>query len=66
MRSGHYVFYRVNEHNLLEFRPSEGEERRMVFRVEDAAGVRILSRVRVGTMGVLDLLEPPVTLIPVE
>jgi len=65
-RNGRYVFYNVNENNLLELRPESGNtETRMVYSAETVAGVIILSRVRLGTTGVFDLLEPPVTLTPV-
>jgi len=66
IRKGHYVFFRVDENDLIEFRPEERNENRMVYRIENVAGVMILSRVRVGTTGIQDLLEPPVTLTPVN
>ena len=66
-RRGRYVFFTVDGNNLLELRPEENNNsNRMVYKIEDAAGVRILSRVRLGTTGVHDLLEPPVTLTFVE
>ena len=65
-RRGRYVFFRVNSYDLIEFRPEDGDESRLVFKVENVAGVMILSRVRVGTMGIQDLLEPPVTFTPVD
>ena len=64
-RKGHYVFYKVDNIDLVELR-SDSDENRMVYKVENAAGVLILSRVRIGTMGVQDMLEPPVTLTPVN
>ena len=64
-RSGRYVFYNIDSSNLLELRPSEGTENRMVYLIENVAEVMILSRVRIGTSGIYDLLEPPVTLTPV-
>jgi hypothetical protein len=65
--TGRYVFYSVDNNNLIELRTSEGSaENRMVYKMEHAAGVLILSRVRVGTSGIQDLLEPPVTLTPVN
>ena len=65
-RSGRYVFYKVNGNDLLELRPDNtNEEARLLYNVENVAGVMILSRVRLGITGVFDLLEPPVTLTPV-
>jgi hypothetical protein len=64
VRNGRYIFYKVNETDLLELRPEEGSENRLVYKAEITAGVMILSRVRVGINGVQDLLEPPVTLTP--
>jgi len=65
-RRGHYVFYKVDGNDLLELRTEGGSDNRLVYKTETAAGVMILSRVRVGTTGVHDLLEPPVTLTPVQ
>ncbi|MCL2721036.1 MAG: pallilysin-related adhesin [Treponema sp.] len=66
IRRGHYVLYQIDGKNLLELRHTEGDERRMVYTTEYAAGVLILSRVRIGTSGVQELLEPPITLTPVN
>jgi len=74
VRKGHYVFFRVNEHELLELRPdktgSSADSRidnRMIYRIETIGNaVLILSGVRLGTSGIQDLFEPPVTLTPVE
>ena len=65
-RKGRYVFFNINETKLLEMRPEENTGSRMVYRIENAAGVRILTRVRLGTTGIQDLLEPPVTLTLLE
>ena len=66
VRKGHYVFYTINENELLELRPSDNtSESRMIYRMENAAGVTILSRVRLGTTGIQDLMEPPITLTKV-
>ncbi|MCL2231124.1 MAG: pallilysin-related adhesin [Treponema sp.] len=65
-RRGRYVFYKVDGNELLELRPEGGSDNRLVYKTENAAGVMILSRVRVGTTGVHDLLEPAVTLTPVQ
>ena len=66
-RKGRYVFYQVDSNDLLELRSENGAaENRMVYKIESAAGLMILSRVRVGTNGIQDLLEPPVTFTPVN
>jgi len=66
-RKGRYVFYKVDNNDLLEMRPEVSDsENRMVYKTEIAAGLMILSRVRVGTNGIQDLLEPPVTFTPVN
>ncbi|GBU27499.1 hypothetical protein R84B8_01031 [Treponema sp. R8-4-B8] len=62
VRKGRYIFYKINDNDLLELRPEGGDENRLVYKAEAVAGVVILSRVRVGINGVQDLLEPPVTL----
>jgi hypothetical protein len=62
VKKGRYIFYRVNFIDLLELRPEEGDENRLVYKAEAVAGVLILSRVKVGINGVQDLLEPPITL----
>jgi hypothetical protein len=64
VRKGRYIFYKIDDSDLLELRPEGGDENRLVYKAEAAAGVVILSRVRVGINGVQDLLEPPVTLTP--
>ena len=74
VRKGRYVFYRVDDQELLELRPIEGYENtvssgdnRMVYRVETtASSALILSRIRLGTNGIQDLFEPVITLTPVE
>ena len=66
VRNGRYVFFNIKETELLEMRPEESTGNRMVYRIENAAGVRILTRVRLGTTGIQDLLEPPVTLTLLE
>ncbi|MCL2442888.1 MAG: pallilysin-related adhesin [Treponema sp.] len=66
VRRGRYVFYRVDDNNLLELRPSdENEENRLIYKIEHGTTVMILSRVRLGINGIQDLLEPPITLTPV-
>jgi len=65
-RSGNYVFYRIDNNNLIEMRANNAAENRMVYQIENVAGVMILSRVRIGNNGIQDLNEPPVTLTPVE
>jgi hypothetical protein len=69
-RKGRYVFFSVEEYNLLELRPEQGEsspENRMVYRIDPAGNAALsLSRVRLGTMGIQDMLETPITLTPVN
>ena len=68
-RKGHYVFFKADNHELLEMRPEEGGvpgENRMVYRVDSTGTGLSLARVRLGTNGVQDLFEPPVILTPVE
>jgi len=66
---GYYVFYRVGETNLLELRPDDannGAENRTVYRVDASSNAVLnLSRVRIGSTGIQDMQEPPVTLTPV-
>jgi hypothetical protein len=62
VRKGRYIFYKVNNTDLLELRPEEGDDNRLVYKAETAAGVLLLSHVKVGINGVQDLLEPPITL----
>jgi hypothetical protein len=62
VKKGRYIFYKVNNTDLLELRPEEGDDNRLVYKAETAAGVLLLSRVKVGINGVQDLLEPPITL----
>ena len=67
VRKGRYVFFKVNEHELLELRPFEKTDNRQIYRIETIGNnVLILSGVRLGTSGIQDLFEPPVTLTPVE
>ncbi|WP_461245811.1 pallilysin-related adhesin [Treponema sp. R6D11] len=62
VKKGRYIFYKVNNDDLLELRPEEDNENRLVYKAENAAGVLLLSHVKVGINGVQDLLEPPITL----
>lgn len=70
IRSGRYVLFNLDDKELLELRPNEGNDTssgRMVYRIETIGhSMLILSRVRLGTSGVQELFEPPVTLTPVE
>ncbi|MDR0502682.1 MAG: pallilysin-related adhesin [Treponema sp.] len=81
IRKGRYVFFKLNNNDLLELRPSDDSEsnnpenrapsfpdsqERLVYQIDAFAGGLILSRVRLGTNGIQDLLEPPVTLTPVN
>jgi len=69
LRRGRYVFYDIDDNELVELRPensASNSETRMVYKIENTAGVKILSRVRIGTNGIHDLLETPITLTPVS
>ena len=70
--NGHYVFFKIDNEDLLELRPSDGigsstatSDRRTLYKTENVAGVTILSRVRLGTTGIQDLHDTPITLTPV-
>ncbi|MDR3020719.1 MAG: pallilysin-related adhesin [Treponema sp.] len=75
-KNGHYVFYNVDGHELLEFRPAEGQDfahsptdnTRMIYRVErsSSGAVLTLTRARLGTAGVQELFEGSVMLTLVE
>jgi hypothetical protein len=68
--TGRYVFFRVNGNELLELRPDERTEtgnNRMIYKVETLGTAALsLSHVRLGTMGIQDLLETPIILTPVN
>jgi len=70
VRKGRYVFFKVNEQELLELRPDEARtsgDSRQIYRIETIGNaVLILYGVRLGTSGIQDLFGPPVTLTPVE
>jgi len=74
LRKGHYVFFKANEYDLLELRPEDAGtyptgsriDNRTVYKVETIGNVLVLSRVRLGTSGIQDLFEPPVTLTAVR
>jgi len=67
VKKGRYIFYKINGIDLLELRPEEVNGNRLVYKIENVAGVLILSHVKVGINGIQDLLEPPVTLtIPIN
>jgi hypothetical protein len=70
-KNGRYVFYKVDENDLLELRPddsaNEAHEGRMVYKVEAIGNsALILSRVRLGTTGIQNTMEPPIMLTPME
>jgi hypothetical protein len=70
-KNGRYVFYKVDENDLLELRPDDTEneaaEGRMVYKVEAIGNsALILSRVRLGTTGIQSTMEPPIMLTPME
>jgi hypothetical protein len=69
VRKGRYVFYKVDNNELLEFRTGERNEtdNRMIYRVETVGSSSLsLSRVRLGTAGIQDLFETAIILTPVE
>ena len=69
VRKGHYVFYRVNNQELLEFRAENKNdaEYRMIYKVAQTGSASLsLSRIRFGVDGVHDLFEPAITLTPVQ
>jgi len=71
VKNGRYVFYKVDENDLLELRPdntgNENTEGRMVYKVEAIGNsALILSRVRLGTTGIQNTMEPPIMLTPME
>jgi len=71
VKNGRYVFFKVDENDLLEMRPdntgNENTEGRMVYKVEAIGNsALILSRVRLGTMGIQNTMEPPIMLTPME
>jgi hypothetical protein len=64
--NGRYIFFRVDNHDLLELRNEAQSENRLVYRVDSSNHSNIiLSRVRLGSSGVQDMLETQVHLIPV-
>jgi hypothetical protein len=70
-KNGWYVFFKVDENELLELRPdgkeNEVTEGRMVYKVEAIGNsALILSRVRLGTTGIQSTMEPPIMLTPME
>jgi len=70
-KNGRYVFYKVDENDLLELRPddaaNEAHEGRMVYKVEAIGNsALILTRVRLGTTGIQNTLEPPIMLTPMD
>jgi hypothetical protein len=69
IRKGRYVFYKVDNNELLEFRSGEKSENenRMIYKVEKVGSSSLsLSRVRLGTAGIQDLFETAIILTPVE
>jgi len=71
VKNGKYVFYIVDENDLLELRPentgNENTEGRMVYKVEAIGNsALILSRIRLGTTGIQNTMEPPIMLTPME
>jgi len=67
-KNGKYVFFKVDENDLLELRPDDNETtERMVYKVEAIGNsALILSRIRLGTTGIQTIMEPPIMLTPME
>ena len=69
-KNGRYVFFKVDENDLLEFRPDDVENEaaeRMIYKVETIGNsALILSRIRLGTTGIQNIMEPPIMLTPME
>jgi hypothetical protein len=81
MKKGSYVFFQINNQELLELRPDTGnireaksEDSRMVYRIDktrkDSPGnspeILALTRIRLGAAGIQDLHEGAVILTPAE
>jgi hypothetical protein len=67
VRKGRYVFFRIAEQDLLELRPNQANvtSDRMVYSVDSAGEAALsLSRVRLGSAGVQNLIEGQITLTP--
>jgi hypothetical protein len=67
VKKGRYVFFKVAEQDLLELRPDQGDfpADRMVFSVDSAGDAAFsLSRVRISSAGVQNMLEGQITLTP--
>jgi hypothetical protein len=77
--TGWYVFFQVNDQELLELRPDTGntpdagtEDSRIIYHVDKAAktaasqDILNLSRIRLGTTDIQDLHEGLITLTPAE
>jgi hypothetical protein len=72
VKTGRYAFFRVDGQELLELRPGDirsGQEKtastREIFRIEDSSGKNmVLSRIRLGAMGIQDLREGAIPLTP--
>ena len=67
-KNGKYVFFKVDENDLLELRPDDNETtERMIYKVEAIGNsALILSRIRLGTTGIQNIMEPPIMLTPME
>ena len=67
--NGRYVFFTIDENELLELRPEyarDSASSRMIYKVDTLENSSLmLSRVRIGTTGIHNILEPPVTLIQI-
>ncbi|MDR0642263.1 MAG: pallilysin-related adhesin [Treponema sp.] len=63
LEQGHYAFFPVDSQEALELRPQDGGPRE-IYLVERSGDSLILSRARIGAMGIRKLNEGPLTLSP--
>jgi len=77
VKTGRYVFFQVDNQQLLELRPDTAnatrdikdikiEDSRIVYRVDKSRDILSLSRIRLGSIGIQDLHEGVITLTPTE
>jgi hypothetical protein len=67
LKKGRYAFFKANDQKLLELRPEyESPESRLVYRVETGNNNALyITRVKIGTNRIQDLLEGQITFTPV-
>ena len=74
VKKGRYVFFQVDDQQLLELRPDTGNtvreiktnDSRIVYRVDKSRDILSLSRIRLGSTGIQELHEGIITLTPAE